>query len=1770
MLMLLLFSVAGKLHADETSQSFFPEAFFTKPQSPDAWAMTRYGEASLDLFHGTAGLTVPVYTYQDRDFTIPVALSYASSGFMPGASVGPAGSGWHIVAGGSITRAVRGLPDDMSNEYSWKWYGDPDHAKWVVNIPGVPYYEEQLYGARSNVEVWGYAKAYATRSENISGDIDYVYTGGFGDEYMAVHIDKQSTAGRYLAIETQPDIFHFNFMGRSGSFILCPDGTVRVFDTDFPAGDLSVEFVWDWRTPAASSFILRTSDGFRYDFDLREDSSSFNQGYQDSENSCVSSWKLTKATAPSGRTVTFSYTAPHDRMSHWVSVNVDHRHSFDGSIHSRPWQDSEYMIAHPEVSDTYTTVQERCLSSITVSGRCSIEFSYGNASSEHSLESIVVRNASGRTVRSCTLEQSGSGTHRFLKSITIPGEGTHSFSYIGESSSFPDKYTRAVDMYGYYSGSTAWQSLTHTDANLEAYTKSLLSSRKFNAEYAKTGMLERVTWPTGGSTLIAYEQNRYGALVRPDAVQSSDSEAAGLRVASLTSLAADGATVLQKRTYRYETASGRSSGILLSSPELYWKYSYELPWGLSVEREGVRSASPIGFGLSSHIEYPRVREIISDGKTGGGSEVVREFESTYGSVGNITSRERYVQASDPQVRTGLDGWYFDFRPHTVYTPESAFLSGGIHSGKCKLLQTFTAEGLGTSREEMSYGEYPSGTDRTFRVPFVYMGRLFDHEYHYRSGMLSSTTEYMYDLGGSVVMQNTVTRSVDDSGHLTSIRTTDSKGNELRTDITYHVSCPGVPEKVVRKRGAYIIGSSKMNYLVRYNQEGRPYLLPSASLRARSSDNLSSESGLSYRTVATFDSYDALGNLLQMTDSTGMVTGIVWNESGMYPEKVGENMTWSQTVAAGSSTAGRLLTMYDWEPLVGLRSLTDPAGRVWSWTYDSAGRLVGALAPDGSILSVWTYNTASDHMGLSQSGLYSGVQLQLPAERNWILSQSFSSNGGRKSEVSYYDALGFPEQDIAVRASGDGLSDLVMPHVQDYLFRETREYLAYPVSVSASRGAGSYVPGAVDGQNAYYRSRLSLVGDAGAYTESAYESTISGRRLWARRAGRAHASAGKRAVYGYGANSAADAVLRIDVGPASGYIRVGGTYPAGSLVRTSVTDEDGRTSVVFSDKEGHTVLERRLSATGAVTAQTYYAYDDFGRLCWTVQPEGAELLSQGQTYYRYPSGSDSASRTLNKYCYIYHYCADDHIIEKNLAWVKNGEYIYGDNYLIEAVSEGNVLSDGGQIVYRYDGLNRVYEEFVAGGSMNGVLRSRIFDTYPSGMDIALSFSDVGGVTTAGIITLRGGGTAGLLTYEEVAELDESGPTGRYALKAYYYDKLGNCIQDVTRYPDGVVLRESRRYDLDGKVLAACSSVEAGSGLSSVVVTSSSYDARGRLVGTTTTIDGYGVSSTSLSYDALGLLQGTVYGNGVSESFSYNVRGEQVSRTVSRGGTVLFSSLLRYEDGFAGAGNVSWSGNISSWSWMQAGAEERTYLFDYDALDRLVSTAQYLGSRPENRYGEDVSWDRNGNVTRMERRGGAWRSGVEQYSYDGNLRSGWLYDSSGNVTCQDSDAEYPTYVSYNLLNLPARVHKDENFTTKLLYLADGHKLSVEEAYSGDGFRYYGPFRVRMLPGGGVRLHDATVPGGRAQYGEAADTGCTTCPQTIWARLGLSPTTPATSWNITTICLSGSRALRTVLLLEISAKLIIFTAARNCLSSLAYSGTTAWRGISAPPGHSFLRIP
>ena len=45
------------------------------PTTPEVAAMARYGTTEMSLYTGCATPTIPLYTYRDNDFEIPVSLT---------------------------------------------------------------------------------------------------------------------------------------------------------------------------------------------------------------------------------------------------------------------------------------------------------------------------------------------------------------------------------------------------------------------------------------------------------------------------------------------------------------------------------------------------------------------------------------------------------------------------------------------------------------------------------------------------------------------------------------------------------------------------------------------------------------------------------------------------------------------------------------------------------------------------------------------------------------------------------------------------------------------------------------------------------------------------------------------------------------------------------------------------------------------------------------------------------------------------------------------------------------------------------------------------------------------------------------------------------------------------------------------------------------------------------------------------------------------------------------------------------------------------------------------------------------------------------------------------------------------------------------------------------------------------------------------------------------------------------------------------------------
>ncbi|MFC3198297.1 hypothetical protein ACFOET_11800 [Parapedobacter deserti] len=74
------------------------------------------GSVDVELFTGMLKVDIPVGSASGKDLTIPVSLNYiAGKGVRLQDYASEVGLGWQLVAGGSISRVVRGLPDDLNN-----------------------------------------------------------------------------------------------------------------------------------------------------------------------------------------------------------------------------------------------------------------------------------------------------------------------------------------------------------------------------------------------------------------------------------------------------------------------------------------------------------------------------------------------------------------------------------------------------------------------------------------------------------------------------------------------------------------------------------------------------------------------------------------------------------------------------------------------------------------------------------------------------------------------------------------------------------------------------------------------------------------------------------------------------------------------------------------------------------------------------------------------------------------------------------------------------------------------------------------------------------------------------------------------------------------------------------------------------------------------------------------------------------------------------------------------------------------------------------------------------------------------------------------------------------------------------------------------------------------------------------------------------------------------------------------------------------------------
>ncbi|MGC4129282.1 MAG: hypothetical protein QM564_06915 [Bergeyella sp.] len=116
--LLLFFLLISTLSLAQTDAVDFTPPIFSP--SPNVMEMNRYLEQPVDHSTGIPSISVPVYTIQQGDITVPISLDYYAGGIKVEQEATSVGLGWSLNAGGAVSREIRSLIDDFKSAQ----YGD--------------------------------------------------------------------------------------------------------------------------------------------------------------------------------------------------------------------------------------------------------------------------------------------------------------------------------------------------------------------------------------------------------------------------------------------------------------------------------------------------------------------------------------------------------------------------------------------------------------------------------------------------------------------------------------------------------------------------------------------------------------------------------------------------------------------------------------------------------------------------------------------------------------------------------------------------------------------------------------------------------------------------------------------------------------------------------------------------------------------------------------------------------------------------------------------------------------------------------------------------------------------------------------------------------------------------------------------------------------------------------------------------------------------------------------------------------------------------------------------------------------------------------------------------------------------------------------------------------------------------------------------------------------------------------------------------------------
>lgn len=222
----------GQSTADTSAKSYVGDINQMFPAAPTSNNLMKFEEVPISYYTGIPDINIPLFNIPTNNskVSVDIQLKYHPLNAKPDDKAGETGLGWSLIAGGTISRTIRGGGADEKNRTIG--FSSPPKTKYgIYNHP--------------------YNPTFKVMNDEPTNMDEYRFFAGMG---------------RY---DTEYDLFQYNFMGHSGRFYIVKDAAGNYKAEKLDRNNLQIRFDQD-STGAVTSFTIIDDKGIKYLFNPME------------------------------------------------------------------------------------------------------------------------------------------------------------------------------------------------------------------------------------------------------------------------------------------------------------------------------------------------------------------------------------------------------------------------------------------------------------------------------------------------------------------------------------------------------------------------------------------------------------------------------------------------------------------------------------------------------------------------------------------------------------------------------------------------------------------------------------------------------------------------------------------------------------------------------------------------------------------------------------------------------------------------------------------------------------------------------------------------------------------------------------------------------------------------------------------------------------------------------------------------------------------------------------------------------------------------------------------------------------------------------------------------------------------------------------------------------------------------------------------------------------------------------------------------------------